>query len=206
MTTVTDDFTRADSGSPGASYTVAIGSFPIASNRLTADTVNDNYCERTETFTADSECYIKVYTRTDAYAYVTARASGASWAAASFYAYALDPNSNNGIIQKCVSGSFSDLKTTGVTIASGDEIGIRVVTTGGNAVITVYKNKVLVDTYTDSSSPLLSGTKIGIGSYLLGGTATQFDDLNGGDVGASSSQAARTASFAMNMRNNNNNA
>lgn len=199
MAAITDDFNRADAADPGASYTVRIGSFPIVSNQVNAATVNDNHCERVETFNADNECYAKVYDRSGAYPSVTARGSGASWAAANFYAYSLDPFSANGTIQKATIGAFSDLKTTGVTFASGDEIGIRVVTVGSDAVITVYKNKIQVDTYTDSSSPHLSGGKIGIGSYN-GGTSTVFDDLNGGDVGGAGLAAAVVAAYYNQLR------
>lgn len=184
MTTFTDNFNRAD-GDPGVNYTTLTGGWDIVSNALQANSSGDNFLFRNDTLANDQEVYATLaITGTDNYTSVAVRASGASFAALNAYVFSTDPYTGGGssAIQKAVAGSFSTLKSVSAAFADGDEIGIKVVTVGADAVITVYKNGVQVDTYTDTSSPHASG-KAGLGNYRVGGTQPKFDDIHGGDVG-----------------------
>jgi hypothetical protein len=185
MTTFTDDFNRAD-GDPGANYTSLTGTWAIVSNALQAQFGGDNFILRNDTLADDQECYATIATTgTDNYTSVGVRISGASFAALNGYIFSTDPYTGGGssLIQKAVAGSFDTLKAVSTAFASGDEIGIRVVTSGADAVITVYKDGAQVDTYTDvaANTPHTSG-KASMGNYRVGGAVPVFDDLSGGDV------------------------
>lgn len=192
MTTFSDNFNRAN-GALGANYTRGRGptdGVAISSNAAKVPNNNDDamYIRSAETFAADQELEVTIVGGVGAqpghvgYIEIGVRASGADATLAAYTVYCSD--GSDSAIARITSGTATDLKAITLSLSASDKLKIRA--TGTNpVVVSVYKNSVLVDSYSDSSASRIASGKPAIGGYsnsILTTYQPVFDDATGGDV------------------------
>jgi hypothetical protein len=205
-----DDFNRANSGDLGANWLSLRPGWATAD--LTSNTVHaaDTSQEQSERWagsgTFSDDQYSKLTLATGSRGWDTSdyrigvivRADSATDAGRDFYALMMLNDADIGVacttrIVKMLNGTESTLSTTTTTWADGDTISLEVVTSGGNAVLTAYKNDVAISALnvTDSSSPFTTGKP---GLYIRGSSTRPVgDNWSGGDV-TSGAEAALSGS------------
>lgn len=192
MTTISDSFDRAN-GALGANYARGRGptnGVSVASNaaRVSNASADCSYI-RTDELGDDQEAFVTITGGMGSgigYAEVCARASGQDGTYQDYSVYT-DGASGAGhtAISRILAGTGSELKPVATTFSLSDELGIRV--TGANpVVISLLKNGVVVDSFSDSTgNRISSGGSIGIGGYAETDAARPvLDNLHGGDVAA----------------------
>jgi hypothetical protein len=182
MTTFNDAFTRADAGTLGANWSVLTGytNGRIVSNQAAGPTSGEcmNYvATATATFGADqyAQAVISGMTSSSVYCGVGVRMSGGNG-----YVFNTDgvAGATDSEIAKITGGSYAALKAIASSFANGDTIKL-VVSGTTNTLLQLYKNGVLVDSYTDSTSPFTSGQP-GIEAF---GSNARVDDFTADDGG-----------------------
>ncbi len=192
MTTFNDDFNRADASTLGSNWVTMSGKLDIR--------IVTNQAAGPSGTSTDGVAYLAGSAGTfgadqSAEATVSGMSGGANYCgvgvrmgASTGYVFITDGVSGitDTEIGKYVGGVYSALTGVTTTVADGDVIKISVSGTS-TAVLTAYKNGVVVGTYSDSSSPHTSGQP-GLDSY---GSAARFDNFSATD-GAGTSFVPRS--------------
>ena len=176
ITVASDNFVRANAGTLGGNWSIALGSYAINTNR--AEGVDSGYNDAVWTanaFANDQYSTYIVATGSTAYLGPIVRFNAGS---NSGYFGLYGPGGDNYIVKR-VSGSDTNLATngSGTAYATGDTLELDVV---GNT-LTFKRNGTTLLTYTDSSSPITSGSA-GITGSSAGGTYCSY--WEGGNLGS----------------------
>jgi hypothetical protein len=197
-----DVFTAADStalATHNGGWTIARNNFNIFSNRARGNTGSDDCYAwwSGDVFTADQYSKLSIWGMSNGAQYrgVTVRASGTG-VTHNCYSFYTDGVSGAGHseLAKVVNGSASVIKTFATTFVDGDVVELRATGTT-TTTLALYKNSVLIDSVTDSSSPHTSGAA-GITVY---GAGDGIDDWSAGNLGGGggSSIAVKMAYYKM---------
>lgn len=194
MTTITDNFNRADgaigSSSEGWSWANAQGSFSIVSNAAVPGTGGQNNC-RAESDLSSSDHYSEAVVTYAGVADDVGVAARFATAANTAYLYLND--GGNDRIYKVIAGAYTSL--TALATAAPTAVTFRLECSG--TAIAGKRNGTTRVSTTDSS--ITTGTRCGIRAYNDGGSASTIDsfvaaDLAAGDVTAALSGSSSTAS------------
>lgn len=205
MTTRTDDFNRTD-GALGSNWTTYVGSgCTIVSNAVRANGTGASHGSywSADSFGADQFCEVTltsdlIQSLSQNYLSLAVRASG-SGGTRNLYQFTV--TNDHYYVSKVVNGTGTDIVDAAGTFASGDVIRIEVTGTS-TTTIKAFKNGTQVGSdVTDSSSPHTSGAP-GFEIYNSSAFYSTWDDWDGGDLGASQSQAPRTIIGSRFMRSN----
>jgi hypothetical protein len=182
-----DVFTAADStplATHSASWTIARNNFAITNNQARGTTGSDDCYAywNADVFSADHYSRVSIFGMSNGAQYrgATVRNSGTAGTHAcyTFYTDGLSGSGHSEIAKVVAGASVGVLKAIATTFADGDVIELRATGTT-TTTISIYKNSVLIDSVTDSSSPLANGAA-GITVY---GAGQGLDDWQGGNVG-----------------------
>lgn len=171
-----DNFNRADNDSLGANWNERAGDADIVSNQLKIISSNDATVTQA---LSDTDQYCQVVWK----AIPTSSRPGLLLRCSSDYAtaYQAQFRSSNGdvLFYKRTGGSNTSIHdgTETVTYATNDVLRFECETVGSDVVLRAYVNDVLLTSYTDSSSPHLTGDYAGIRDSVADAI---FDDFEAG--------------------------
>ncbi len=179
-TTVLDNFNRAN-GAIGANWAGATDAYSISANQLSVNSDGDIYWQATR-FGADQEAFITLNTLNQSASEVDLllkAQSSSSWGAGVLEAWYSPTNQDVTIVTFDVSQGWLQHGTAiPVTIANGDQFGVRALS---NGTVEVYKNGVLLASRDITTWPYYASSGY-IGLWFINGSGTVADNFGGGAI------------------------
>jgi len=179
-TSVLDNFNRANGAGLGANWGTdpegfGYGTFDINSNQAKPNGAFPANYWSAQSFNADCEVYatIAALPPSGAMRLIARQTTPGVSATEDNYELEVGTSGGNSYISRTVNGSRTTIKTTGVTFAVGDQMGLRCV---GDQII-AFKNGVEIDRVTDATNT--AGGYIGMVGQ--NDSAILFDDFGGGN-------------------------